>query len=422
MSEAATPAESVFRHRAFALYWFSRIASILSFHMVVVAVGWQLYELTGSAFDLGLLGLAQFAPMLALTLVVGHVADRYDQRCILMVCQITEGCAAAILVFATATGTLGPPLIYAAVAVVGSARAFEIPTMAAIIPSLVPRSEVQRAMAWFASANQTGQIVGPALGGVLYLLGPTAVYGITIALWGLGGFMLGLMRFERGPRSTEPFSLSSLLGGFRFVHADRIILGTLSLDMFAVLLGGATALLPIFARDILLTGPWGLGLLRAAPGVGALIMSVMLARRPLTLPVGPVLFSVLTIYGLAVTLFSFSTVLWLSMLALAFMGAADVVSVVIRFSLVQLRTPAQMRGRVSAVNGLFTGTSNQLGDFRAGVMGELLGAVPAVAIGGLGTILVTAIWMFLFPELRRIRSLDEATEARAASVAGTETI
>lgn len=421
VSEAAPPAQSVFQHRAFALYWFSRIASILSFHMLVVAVGWQLYELTGSAFDLGLLGLAQFAPMLLLTLYVGHVADRYDHRIILMLCQIIEGCAAAILVFATATGALGSPVIYAAVAVVGAARAFEIPTMAAIIPNLVPRGDVQRAMAWFASANQTGQIVGPALGGVFYLLGPQAVYGITIVLWALGGFLLSLMRFERAPRSTEPFSLSSLLGGFRFVRRDRIILGTLSLDMCAVFLGGATALLPIFARDILLTGPWGLGLLRSAPAIGALAMSIALARRPLTLPVGRVLFSVLTIYGLAVTLFSFSTALWLSMAALAVMGAADVVSVVIRFSLVQLRTPAQMRGRVSAVNGLFTGTSNQLGDFRAGVMGALFGAVPAVAIGGLGTILVTAIWMFLFPELRRIRSLDEAAEAKAASLAGTGT-
>ena len=188
---------------------------------------------------------------------------------------------------------------------------------------------------------------------------------------------------------------------------DRVILGTLSLDMFAVLLGGATALLPIFARDILQTGPWGLGLLRSAPGVGALIMSVLLAHRPLTLPVGRVLFSVLTIYGVAVTAFAVSTVLWLSLAALAIMGGADVVSVVIRFSLVQLRTPPDMRGRVSAVNGLFTGTSNQLGDFRAGVMGALFGAVPAVVIGGVGTILVTAIWMFLFPELKRIRSLDE---------------
>ncbi|MCX7313594.1 MAG: MFS transporter [Alphaproteobacteria bacterium] len=425
MSETAAPLQSVFRHRAFALYWFSRIASILSFQMLVVAVGWQLYELTGSAFDLGLLGLAQFAPMLLLTLVVGHVADRHDHRRILMFCQIAEGCAAALLVFSTLTGSLGTPVIYAAVALVGAARGFEIPTMAAIIPDLVPREDVQRAMAWFASANQTGQIVGPALGGLLYLLGPAAVYGITIALWCLGGFMLALMRFERGPRSTEPFGLASLLGGFRFVRHDRIILGTLSLDMFAVFLGGATALLPIFARDILQTGPWGLGLLRAAPGAGALVMSVILARRPLTLPVGTVLFSMLTIFGLAVTLFAFSTVLWLSMVALALMGAADVVSVVIRFSLVQLRTPPQMRGRVSAVNGLFTGTSNQLGDFRAGVVGALFGAVPAVAIGGLGTILVTLIWMFLFPELRRIRSLDEATELKTAQkadeIAGTET-
>jgi MFS family permease len=406
LSEASDTG-SVFAHRAFALYWFSRIASILSFHMLVVAVGWQMYELTGSAFDLGLLGLAQFLPMLLLTLFVGHVADRYDHRVILMICQVTEGCAATILAFATATGSLRTPLIYAVVAIVGSARAFEIPTMAAIIPTLIPRSVVPRAMAWFASANQTGQIVGPALGGALYALGPASVYGITIALWALGGGMLAAMRVERAPRSSEPFSLKSLLGGFRFVRHDPVILGTLSLDMFAVFLGGATALLPIFARDILETGPWGLGLLRSAPAVGALTMSVILARHPLTLPVGRVLFSVLAIYGIAVTLFAFSTVLWLSLAALAAMGAADVVSVVIRFSLVQLRTPPEMRGRVSAVNGLFTGTSNQLGDFRAGVMGALFGAVTAVAIGGLGTILVTVIWMLLFPQLRRIRSLDE---------------
>ena len=408
----------MFRHRAFALYWFSRIASILSFHMLVVAVGWQLYELTGSAFDLGLLGLAQFGPMLVLTVFVGHVADRYDHRLILLLCQATEGVAAAILVYATATGTLGTPVIYLVVAVVGSARAFEIPTMAAIISSLVPRGVVPSAMAWFASANQTGQIVGPALGGVLYLLGPTTVYGVTIVLWSLGGFMLALMRVETAPRSTEPFSLSSLLGGFRFVRGDRIILGTLSLDMFAVFLGGATALLPIFARDILLTGPWGLGLLRSAPAIGALTMSIVLARRPLTLPIGRVLFSVLTIYGLAVTCFAFSTVLWLSMAALALMGAADVVSVVIRFSLVQLRTPPQMRGRVSAVNGLFTGTSNYLGDFRAGAVAALVGAPLAAVVGGAGVFAVLVLWLFLFPQLRRIRSLDEVPQASIQAGAG----
>ena len=414
---AATPG-SVFAHRAFALYWFSRIASILSFHMLVVAVGWQLYALTDSAFDLGLLGLAQFAPMLLLTLFVGHAADRYDHRIILMLCQVTEGVAAAVLALGTAMGWLDNITIYVIVAVVGAARAFEIPTMAAMVPSLVPRAMVPSAMAWFASANQTGQIVGPALGGVLYVLGPTTVYGITIALWLVGGLLLALMRVEHVERSSEPMSLRSLLGGVRFVRHDRVILGTLSLDMFAVLLGGALALLPIFARDILETGPWGLGLLRSAPAVGALTMSVLLARRPLTLPVGKVLFAVLTIYGVAVTLFALSTVLWLSLGALAAMGAADVVSVVIRFSLVQLRTPPEMRGRVSAVNGLFTGTSNQLGDFRAGVMAALFGAVPAVVIGGVGTVVVTAIWMFLFPELRRIRSLDEAAEAKSAQVAG----
>ena len=420
MSTAASTA-TVFSHRAFALYWFSRIASILSFHMMVVAVGWQLYEMTGSAFDLGLLGLAQFLPMLLLTLFVGHVADRYDHRLSLMLCQLTEGAAAAVLALGSAMGWLDSIAIYIVVALVGAARAFEIPTMAAMVPSLVPRTAVPSAMAWFASANQTGQIAGPALGGVLYILGPTTVYGITIALWCVGGMLLAAMRVARAERLNEPMSLRSLLGGFRFVRHDRIILGTLSLDMFAVLLGGATALLPIFARDILQTGPWGLGLLRSAPAVGALTMSVILARRPLTLPVGRVLFSVLMIYGLAVTIFAFSTVLWLSLGALAAMGAADVVSVVIRFSLVQLRTPPEVRGRVSAVNGLFTGTSNQLGDFRAGTMAALFGTVPAVVVGGVGIILVTAIWMFLFPELRRIRSLDEAAEAKAARIAGTET-
>jgi MFS family permease len=350
LSAAESQSQSPFRHRAFALYWFSRIASILSFHMLVVAVGWQLYELTGSAFDLGLLGLVQFIPMMVLTLFVGQAADRYDHRLILMGCQLTESVAAAILATTTLMGVLDIRIIYATVAVVGASRAFEIPTMAAIIPTLVPRPMVPRAMAWFASANQTGQIAGPSIGGVLYLLGPGTVYGITIALWALGAVMLAMMAVERGPKSTEPISLRSLFGGFRFVRHDRIIVGTLSLDMFAVFLGGATALLPIFARDILETDPW------------------------------------------------------------------------IRFSLVQLRTPAEMRGRVSAVNSLFTGTSNQLGDFRAGVMGALFGAVPAVAIGGLGTILVTAIWMFLFPELRRIRSLDEAAEAKAVAVAGTGTL
>jgi hypothetical protein len=408
-SGASSP--SVFGHRAFALFWIGRIVSILSFQMLMVAIGWQLYALTGSALDLGLLGLAQFIPMIVLTLLVGHIADRYDHRHILLACQLAEAVAAAVLALGSAGGWLDPLTIYVVTALVGAARAFEIPTMVAIIPGLVPRALVPAATAWFASANQAGQIVGPVLGGLLYGLGAAVVYGVAIGLWIVGAAFIAMMRMERAPRATEPLSLASLMGGFHFVLRDRVILGTIGLDMCAVFLSGAGALFPIFARDVLQTGPWGLGLLRAAPAAGALVMSLMLARRPLTIPIGNVLFGVLAVFGLATIVFALSTNLALSLAALAVLGAADAVSVVIRFSLIQLRTPAEMRGRVSAVNGLFTGTSNYLGDFRAGVVAALIGAVPAVAIGGAGVFLVTALWLLLFPQLRRIRSLDEVPAA-----------
>jgi hypothetical protein len=389
--------------------------------MLMVAIGWQLYSLTGSALDLGLVGLAQFVPMLVLTLLVGHVADRYDHRVILMVCQAGEATAAAVLVLGTTMGWLDPIAIYVVTALVGAARAFEIPTMVAIIPALVPRPLVPAATAWFATANQAGQIVGPVLGGLLYSLGPGTVYGTAIGLWCIGAAFLAMMRMEqRAPRSAGPMSLRSLMGGFQHVRDDPVILGTIALDMCAVFLAGASALFPIFARDILKTGPWGLGLLRAAPAVGALAMSLLLARRPLTIPIGPVLFGVISVFGLGTIVFALSTHLLLSLAALAVLGAADVVSVVIRFSLVQLRTPAEMRGRVSAVNGMFTGTSNYLGDFRAGAVAALAGAPLAVAFGGAGVFLVVALWWFLFPQLRRIRSLDEATEAKAARIVGVD--
>ncbi len=407
MSEVSVSSQSVLGHRAFVIFWIGRIVSILSFQMVVVAIGWQLYTMTGSALDLGMVGLAQFVPMVVLTLLVGHVADRYDHRAILLFCQLIEAVAAAILALGTAMGWLDPVTIYIVMVLVGAARAFEIPTMVAIIPGLVPRALVPAATAWFASANQAGQIVGPVLGGLLYGLGPGVVYGVAIGLWCIGAAFIFMMRMERVPRASEPVSLRSLMGGFHFVRNDPVMLGTLSLDMFAVFLAGATALFPIFARDILETGPWGLGLLRAAPGVGALVMSVILARRPLALPIGKVLFGVITVFGVGTIVFALSTHLLLSLAALVVLGGADVVSVVIRFSLVQLRTPAEMRGRVSAVNGMFTGTSNYLGDFRSGAVAALIGAVPAVVIGGIGVLAVTVLWMFLFPNLRRIRSLDE---------------
>jgi len=412
---AATPAiaASVFGHRAFAYYWIGRIVSILSFQMLMVAIGWQLYTITDSALDLGFLGLAQFVPMLVLTLLVGHVADRYDYRVILLVCQSVEASAAGFLAIGSLMGWLSPWSIYAVVALVGAARAFEIPTMVAIIPALVPRPLVPAATAWFTSANQAGQIVGPILGGLLYALGPAAVYGTAIVLWAVGACFIGMIKMERPPRSAEPLTLSSALGGFKFVLRDPVILGTIALDMCAVFLAGLGTLFPIFARDILKTGPEGLGLLRAAPAVGAFLMSVLLARRPLTLPIGQVLFGVISVFGLFTFLFGLSTHLILSLMALAVLGAADAVSVVIRFSLVQLRTPPEMRGRVSAVNGMFTGTSNYLGDFRAGAVAAAVGAPVAAVLGGAGVFLVVALWLFLFPQLRRIRSLDEVPAAGA---------
>jgi MFS family permease len=415
LTDTTSPPRSAFSYRAFTMFWIGRIVSILSFQMLVVAIGWQLYTLTGSALDLGLLGIAQFVPMFLLTPLVGHVADRYDNRLILLICQLGEACAAGILALGTVFGFVDPLVIYVIMALVGAGRAFEIPTMVSIIPALVPRPVVPSATAWFSASNQIGVIVGPVLGGLLYELGPGTVYGLAVSFWFIGASFIFLIHMEGEPRASQPMSLQSLLGGFDFVWRDRVILGTISLDMCAVFLAAVPALFPIFARDILETGPWGLGLLRAAPGVGAFAMSVLLANRPLTLPIGKVLFTVVGIFGAAIVVFALSKHLILSLLALAVMGAADVVSVVIRFALVQLRTPAEMRGRVSAVNGMFTGTSNYLGEFRAGAVASAIGAAPTVLIGGCCVFAVAIVWMFLFPQLWRTRTYDELSAAQVLS-------
>jgi MFS family permease len=415
MTDTTAAPRSAFSYRAFTMFWIGRIVSILSFQMLVVAIGWQLYTLTGSALDLGLLGIAQFVPMFVLTPLVGHIADRYDNRLILLICQLGEACAAGILALGTVFGFVDPLVIYVIMALVGAGRAFEIPTMVAIIPALVPRPVVPAATAWFASSNQIGVIVGPVLGGLLYELGPGTVYGLAVSFWLIGASFIILIHMEAVKRASEPVSMQSLLGGFDFVWRDRVILGTISLDMCAVFLSSAPALFPVFARDILETGPWGLGLLRASPGVGAFAMSVLLANRPLTLPIGKVLFTVVGIFGAAIIVFALSKHLILSMVALAVMGAADVVSVVIRFALVQLRTPAEMRGRVSAVNGMFTGTSNYLGEFRAGAVAAAIGAAQTVLIGGICVFAVAGLWMFLFPQLWRTRTYDELSAAQVLS-------
>ncbi|HWB45544.1 MAG TPA: MFS transporter [Hyphomicrobiaceae bacterium] len=402
---AATPAMPL-RHPAFLFYWLARIFSVVAFAGQGVAVGWHLYALTGSALDLGLLGLVQFAPTVLLTLAVGHAADRYSRQRIAVLCQCVQGLASAALAAGTMMGWLDPAWIFILVAAGASARAFEWPSMAALLPSLVSREALPVATAWSTSANQLAQVGGPALGGLLYAVLPALAFVTPSALFLLSAAMTTQIAFRQPPRPPATAGLSSLFSGFAFVYSRRLLLGVLSLDLFAVLFGGAVALLPVYARDILLTGPWGLGLLRAAPAVGAFSMSMVLARFPLTGRVGPLLFSAVIAFGLATIIFGLSTWLPLSLGALFALGAADVVSVVIRFSLVQLQTPDDMRGRVSAVNALFIGTSNQLGDFESGVVAALAGAVASVVIGGCGTIAVALLWMWLFPELRRVQTLD----------------
>ncbi|HBA88680.1 MAG TPA: MFS transporter [Geobacter sp.] len=403
--QQADASQSVLRHKPFRLFWLARVCSSIAFQMQGVAVGWQIYAITGSVFYLGLVGLAQFLPMFLLTLAVGHTADRYDRRRIAAFCQVFEGAALALLAAGSFGGWLGKEAILAIIFCAGALRAFEGPTMLALVPWLVPQTLIPRASAWSASANQTASIAGPALGGVLYAFGPTTVYGVAGILFFVASLLISGIRVSRAPAKREPVSVQSLFAGISFIKSRPEILGSISLDLFAVLLGGATALLPVYARDILRTGPWGLGLLRGAPAVGALAVSLFLARNPLRHKVGRTMFLSVFIFGAATVVFAVSTSFTLSMVALMVLGAADIVSVVIRASLVQIETPDEMRGRVSAVNSMFIGTSNQLGEFESGVTAALFGTVPAVVIGGVGTMIVVLVCTRLFPKLLEIDSL-----------------
>jgi MFS family permease len=397
---------SLLAQRPFVLFWTARVCATVAYQMLGVAVGWQIYEMTGSAFQLGLVGLVEFVPVVVLSLLAGHLADRYDRRQIIRICQSVEAVAAAVLALGSAGGWLSTAGILAIVFVIGSARAFELPTLHALVPGLVATTLFSRAVAASASASQAATIAGPAVGGLLYSLGPAVVYGVCSALYLGASVAMTLIRVEPPPRSREPVTLRSLFAGVSYIRSRPALSGILSLDLFAVLLGGATALLPVFARDILGCGPWGLGILRSAPALGALSISILLARFPLKRHVGKALFASIAVFGLATTVFALSSSLALSLAALTLLGAADAVSVVIRFSLVQLETPENMRGRVSTVNAVFTGTSNTLGDFESGVTAAWFGAIPAVLIGGIGTLLVAFIWMRSFPQLVRIESLD----------------
>ncbi|WP_186332300.1 MFS transporter [Bordetella genomosp. 13] len=391
---------------AFLHFLAGRFGASLSFQIVSVALGWQVYELTGSALDLGLIGLAQFLPMAVLTLAVGHVADRYDRRTIVAVCMVIEAVAALVLALTALYGIGGRTLLYAMIVLISSARAFEAPTLPTLLPAIVPRAWIPRATAMSTSSNQVAMIAGPALGGVGYGLGAGWIYCIAAAMYLVSFSCMVTMVIERAPPRREVTTLRTLFAGITFIFQRRILLGTLSLDLFAVLLGGAVALLPIYAKDILQAGPWALGALRAAPACGAVLMALLLARHNLLGErIGPMLFGALMLFGLATVVFGVSTSIPVSVAALVLLGASDAISVVVRSSLVQLNTPDEMLGRVSAVNTLFVGTSNQLGEFRAGLSAAWMGAVPAVVLGGIGTVAVAALWMWWFPELRKLKSL-----------------
>jgi MFS family permease len=388
-------------------YWVSRMLSSIAFQMLSVAIGWQMYELTHDAFSLGLVGLAQFLPMVLLTLVVGHFADRYDRRYIVFLCQIVEAGMALLLLLGSLTDSLGQSHILIMAAVLGACRAFEGPSSSALLPQLVPKEFLQQAISWNTSVGQLSQILGPSMGGLLYWAGSSFVYTVASLALLTAGILTFFIRSNPIVRKSEPVSLRSLFSGIMFVYRQPVILGTISLDLFAVLLGGATALLPIFAQDILHTGPWGLGLMRTAPAIGALLMSIVLVYYPLKKAVGYMLFAALAVFGLATMLFAVSTNLFISLVALFLIGASDVISVIIRSSLVQLQTPDEMLGRVNAVNSLFIGTSNQLGEFESGTLAGFIGAVPATLVGGIGTIVIAGLWMFLFPSLRKMRTLSD---------------
>ncbi|MFT9062976.1 MAG: MFS transporter [Acetobacter persici] len=387
----------------------SRTLGAFSSQVQAVAVGWQIYALTHSAAALGFVGLAQFLPMVAFIFPAGHAADQHDRRRIVITCQVIEALAAAFMALASFAHFLAPGMIYGLVALFGVCRAFEMPAQQTFLPSLVPTSVFPRAAALSSSLFQVASIAGPSLGGLLYGLGAGVCYALCAAGFAIAALATTSMTLRFPARPRQPATLAAVFGGISFLRRKPAMLGALSLDLFAVLLGGATAMLPLFATDILHAGPWGLGLLRAAPAIGALLVATVLARYPLGHHAGRWMFVSVMIFGVATIIFGLSRSIPVSILALAVLGGADVISVMVRSALVQLGTPDEMRGRVSAVNMLFIGSSNQLGEFESGMLASAIGAVPAVVVGGIGTLVITAVWMALFPGLRDLDRLDDIT-------------
>ncbi|HLG88263.1 MAG TPA: MFS transporter [Alphaproteobacteria bacterium] len=411
LTEAPRPAESptpgAFATRDFRLFLGMRVPAVLATRIQDVAVGWQVYDITHRPLDLGFVGLAQFAPVFGLALVSGHVSDRFDRRLVLVTCLTVQVVCAALLLALAMSGLDEVWPIYLVLVLFGAARSFSGPASAALLPNLVPLEQLGKAFAVNSSTFQAATIVGPAVGGLVFVWGAPAAFAVSGLLAMLAAIAVAAIRTR--PARAEPRAITweSLVAGIRFIHARPAILGAISLDLFAVLLGGATALLPIYARDILVVGPFGLGLLRSAPAVGATIVGLVLARRPLGGRAGRTMFVSVAVYGIATIVFGLSRSFALSLGALAILGAADMVSVFVRQNLVQRATPDEMRGRVSAVNFVFVGASNELGEMESGLTAAWLGTIESVVLGGLGSLLVVALWIWRFPALARVDRLED---------------
>lgn len=409
MTSLSAQTQSVLRHPNVLRFIAARFLATLASQIQIVAVGWQMYDITGDPLDLGLIGLSQFIPFVTLILPAGHVADHNNRARIVTTCYLTNAVCALLLLLITLRGVQSVWPVFIVMMVLGASRAFSMPGSQSLLPNLVPTESFNRTVALNSSSVQFANIIGPAIGGVIYLAGPSVVYASVMVLALSASSMMFQIRraTEQKNVTREPLSLENLLSGLKFVRSRPIVLGAISLDLFAVLFGGATALLPMFASDILHAGPTGLGLLRTAPGIGAAACGLVLALSPMSRHVGPWMFGGVAVFGVATVVFGLSTNFYLSMVALVVLGAADMVSVYVRQLLVQLDTPDYIRGRVSAVAAVFVGASNELGDFESGLMAKWWGAVRAVVIGGVATLIVTGLWTRFFPVLWRMQEFPK---------------
>jgi MFS family permease len=408
-TNAAHDSYAAFRYSSFTRYWLARFLSSFAIQIISVSVGWQIYDQTRDPFYLGIVGLVQFAPSLLLVLITGAASDRFGRRLIMGLSLCVEMICVSLLLLLTLTHLFTPSIVFVILAGFGIGRAFLGPASSSLVVNLVPAEIFANAVSWNSSAWQIAAIVGPVAGGLLYGVSPNIAYGIASILILIATITTFSIPKPAQHSLNEKKSLQTLLAGFHYIWKEKVVLGAISLDLFAVLLGGATALLPVYARDILQLGPWGLGMLRGAPGIGAILTAVWLTGHPVRDHAGMIMFAFVALFGLLTVMFGVSNIAWLSIVVLALMGGADMISVYIRETLLQLWTPDHVRGRVNAVNQVFVGASNELGEFRAGVMASLIGTMPAVVFGGIGTVVVAGLWSWWFPQLRKARNLQGRT-------------